>query len=153
MNTSWFPLYQQATLKNMSKYMIWIHWHPITWPQLTKAKNNHNCVITMVSQIMATQPFVHQLVQAHKETNLHYWPFGMGLCWWPVDFPRTGPIMWKMLPYHDVIMCLFYGIYRLPQELTSGNSCPWHRVKWYYLSHRCLVMPCGVIDLGGHWHR
>ena len=30
--------------------------------------------------------------------------FVRGIHWWPVDSPHKGPVMWKMLPFEDVIM-------------------------------------------------
>ena len=41
--------------------------------------------------------------------------------WWPVDSPHKGPVMWKMFPFHDVIM--------MYQAIT------WTNVDWVMCRH------------------
>ena len=36
--------------------------------------------------------------------TLHYWSFMPGIHWWPVDSLHIGPVMWKLFPYHDIIL-------------------------------------------------
>ena len=52
-----------------------------------------------------------QLIQTNIKDNtaLPYWTFLREIHRWPVDSPDKGPVMWKMLPYHDVIMMLYYA--------------------------------------------
>ena len=41
--------------------------------------------------------------------------FVRGIHWWPVNSPHKGPVMWKKLPFDDVIICI---------QLVSSSTIP-----------------------------
>ena len=53
-----------------------------------------------------TRLFVEQTVRTKKENfkALHYWTFGMGTNWWPVDSLHKGSVMRKAFACHDVVV-------------------------------------------------
>ena len=53
---------------------------------------------------LATWLFIQQLVQINIKATSHYWPFVKGIRLWSVDCPDKGPVIWKAVPYQDVIM-------------------------------------------------
>ena len=80
---------------------------------------------------------VWQFAQSDTKGNItapHHCPFFKGIHWWPVDSPHKGPVMQKVLPFHDIIMeyawietsCepmhIFYRIYWTPHEVTSPHT-------------------------------
>ena len=48
--------------------------------------------------------------------------FVMGIHRWPVDSSHRGPVMRKMFPFDDAIICIFYGMYCTWAEVTSMVS-------------------------------
>ena len=52
----------------------------------------------------------------------HYWPFVRGIHRWPVDSHNRGPVLRKMLPYHDD----FAGFNSISVFLYWYEVYPWH---------------------------
>ena len=68
----------------------------------------------------ALQLFVQKFKQADTKGNIkapHHWPFVMGKHRWLVDAPHKGPVMWKVLHYHDTNLYIdfnFKNVYLTP---------------------------------------
>ena len=62
---------------------------------------------TMASQITSTSSVCSTFVQADMKQHIkapRHWPLWGEFKWWPVDYPRKGPVTQEMFPFHDVIM-------------------------------------------------
>ena len=57
-----------------------------------------------------------------KHQRVRYWPFVMGIHRWPVDSPHKGPVMWKVFPLCDIIMCDGLSSVRPMSSCTNGIS-------------------------------
>ena len=65
------------------------------------------CQISIKTFQLAFWLFVQLFVQANIKESIkapQHWPFVKGIHRWPVDSPHKGPVMWKALPCHDIIM-------------------------------------------------
>ena len=52
--------------------------------------------------------------------------FVMGIHRWPVDSPHKGPVMRKMFPFDDAIICIFYmGCTAHERKLHQWYQCLW----------------------------
>ena len=75
---------------------------------------------------------------SNKHQGLCYWPFVRGIHQWPVDSPPNGPVMRKVFPCHDLIMCwcnrrYYVGIvYSTYVHIIAGSVMMRH---WLVLSN------------------
>ena len=61
MNTSWFPLYQQSNPEEHEQINDMDPLRVNYMTAINQSKKKHNCVITIMSQIMTTQPLLTNL--------------------------------------------------------------------------------------------
>ena len=59
----------------------------------------------------------------------HHWPYGRGILRWHVDSPQNGPVMWKALPFCEVIS-LDNVLIVIPYKVTYMYR------KWTYSPNR-----------------
>ena len=73
---------------------------------------------------------------------MHNWPFVRGIHRSLVDSPHKGPVMQKVLPHDDIIMCNTYCSY--------GSLSPVLIQVVTGASHVCLLNIC--VMFGHNWH-
>ena len=89
----------------------------VTWGYLAKYHRfiqNHysdNIMSMMVPQITIVS-IVYSTVCSGADQSKHQssasLAFVSGIHWWPVNSPRKGPVTWKMFPFYDIIMCIYF---------------------------------------------
>ena len=98
---------------------------------------------------LASRLFAQVLIQVQLKENVkapHHWPLWGTLS--PVNSPHKGPVMWKMFPFHDVILSVHirdvvhhYGW----QQYSEVMAGPWF---WFHNSDVIMsVTASQIIDM------
>ena len=105
----WFTWW--GTLKDLKipLYEVWMKF--ITklnnWKQFRIFHYSDVIMSIMVSHITSIST-VYSTVYSGTDQRNHQssasLAFVRGIYWWPVNSPHKGPVMWKMFPFHDVII-------------------------------------------------
>ena len=108
---------------------------------------NDVIISTMASQITSLT-IVYSAFYSGTDERKHQssasLAFVRGIHRWPVNSPYKGPVMWKMIPFDDVIM-LVEHCNQPPRYIQQYTIC--HVVDWV----KVVVTPGGSIALDQYW--
>ena len=105
-----------------------------------KQCERHYCEVLMgatasqITSLMIVYSTVHSGADQRKHQSSASLAFVRGIPWWPVNSLHKGPVTWKMIPSHDVIMSHHTWT-------VSGDDTCW-------LSLWCAKCVCGLIAYG-----
>ena len=97
--------------------------------------------------------FVQKLIHANnKETSkvLHYCPFVQENHQKLLDFPQKGKVMWKVCPYHDILIDCCFGVqnYIVQNGLRMvANKILWDITTWESNLHQTMLKALADIIL------
>ena len=67
-------------------------------------------IISMMASQITSLTIVYSTVYSGADQRKHQTSTSLTFVrgnWWPVNSPHKGPVMWKMFPFHNVIMWRF----------------------------------------------
>ena len=104
--------------------------------EIYKTKICLHFLITMITSISIVCSTVCSGTDERKHQSSASLCFVKGIHQWPMDSPHKGPVMWKMFPFDDVIMCNFPDA----ENLNSNSEGSWNQNPvWSKARRTCLA--------------